>query len=678
MSKTGWMVFLLSCSMGAVASSPLAARQLRADSLYNERNWKDAAREYLTIFEERVKHAGNVVDPAPDQGLSEELGKIAFRAGRAFTNAGELEPAAEWYRKASSLFKQLPLNDNYYVAQGQLGSVLDDLGDYQAAIDIVTPVVAYFKQTKDSTYAAPNMHNLAMLHYHNGAISRSIGLLTEAIAWAGPGNTAQQAMSYNQLGNIWADDLKDERKALAYYRQSLQLKLNKAAPQSIAAAYNNIGLSFKNLGMSDSAFFNYSRALHYARQSAIPRSLADPLLNIANLQKANGNQQAARQAYDELLTLKEYLPADQLLTVLVYQGTVANTEKRFQQALHYLRQAEGLLARAGGLNDKADVKAQLAIAYSGLNDPLRAVEAEREYARWKDSVYSREREQSLAGLMVRYQSAEKDKALLAQQQELQLHRLESQRRILWLIVGVSLVVLLAAFLFFLYKRNEAKARQALQELQLKEQKELNRLQEERLRISRELHDNIGSYLTLMSAHLEQLRDDNCAESVARYEGMQHSLTMSMRELRKTVWLLNKQRVSIDEIAIRLRDFFKPIHQNGMHIRFVTSGDTTITLTEIQTTHLFRIIQEAIINAYKHARCTQVEVKLEVDGERDVLLLVHDNGKGFDANAGSGGNGLRNMQSRMKELGGELILHSVRGNGTRISGKIRTSAYGEGG
>ena len=192
------------------------------------------------------------------------------------------------------------------------------------------------------------------------------------------------------------------------------------------------------------------------------------------------------------------------------------------------------------------------------------------------------------------------------------------------------------------------------ELSLAEQKEVSRLQAERLRISRELHDNIGSYLTLMSASIEQLSIQNGnnskdGENPLKINDLQDTISMSMRELRKTVWLLNKQSVSIDEIALRIRDFFKPLHQNGTYIFVKTEGNTEEKINEIQTTQLFRVIQEAVNNAYKYAKSNKIEIKLAATSDKKLSFSIADNGEGFNLDQSNSGNGLQNIKSRIAEL-----------------------------
>ena len=90
--------------------------------------------------------------------------------------------------------------------------------------------------------------------------------------------------------------------------------------------------------------------------------------------------------------------------------------------------------------------------------------------------------------------------------------------------------------------------------------------------------------------------------------------------------------------------------------------------------LFRILQECLSNAAKHAAPKQVQVKLDYDLDR-VHLIVRDDGKGFDPKQTPRGHyGLLNMRERAMKLGGDLIVDSAPGNGTRVSFSLPTEPY----
>ncbi|QSE97700.1 ATP-binding protein [Fulvivirga lutea] len=636
-------------------------KQALADSLYAQRLYVESAQLYSELFEE--------LNEQPEQ-----LGKIAYSAGNAFARSGDSENALVWYEKASHILKEAEAWDNYFIAQAKIADLHDEKGDYTTAITLGEKVINHFMQQKDSVYAAKTLHNLALYYYHNNNLQKAIDLLSQSVGWIGNKDDFQKAISYNQLGNIWADDLGDERKALHYYLKSLQFKLKGATPQSISASYNNVGISYKNLNQPDSALFYYQKALESAIESNIPRAQFNPLTNLANLYKREGEIEKATKTYEKVLLLKDYMTAVQQVDIHINLGAAYNQWQKYDDALKHLLIAEELGAEVSSPSDHALIQSQKAVAYSNTGNYEKAFAAQIAYTTLKDSIYAREKRQEIGELMIKFETAEKDLLILEQQKAMQQQELELQKRTTLFIAIFTIILIISGVLFYLFKRKEAAAQKAELELRLTEQQELTRIQQERLRISRELHDNIGSYLTLMSASVEQFAIAKEVINDKKITELKGTLAMSMRELRKTVWLLNKQAVSIDEITLRLRDFFKPLHQNGTRISVDSEGNGDYTLTEIQATHLIRIIQEAINNAYKYAACKQIDVKLKTDNSNTFHFSVADNGKGFNAQTVEHGNGLHNMRSRIEELNGDLEIFSEAGKGTEVKGSFKLKEY----
>lgn len=639
----------------------IVEKQKLADEAFAAKNFEKASENYLYVFQNSNEE-------------TEEKGKIANKIAISKNYLGESEEAINWFNVSADILYKLKKLDNYYIAKGRLAGVYDDIGNYAAAIEIGEEIVDYFQKQSDSLYAGKTLHNLALYYYHNGEIDKAIETYSNAINWISDLDDNLKSMSLNMLGNIWAVDLLDEKKALSYYKQSLVLKLKSATPQSISASYNNIGISHKNLGDYDSALYNYKIAYDYALESKIPRGPFSPLVNLANLYKRLGQMDKAITYYNKVLDIEKYLNVREKLDIRLNLGMAYNDGKEFKKALNQLKIAEKFAIENDNLKDHATITAQIGVANNGLKQFEEAYQAQLTYNSLKDSLLAKEKAQEIADQMIKYESAQKDLQLLEQQQAIQQQELKSQRQSIWFIIIVGIVLLVAGILFYLFKRKAAIAKQASLELSLAEQKEVSRLQAERLRISRELHDNIGSYLTLMSASIEKLstqngENSNEGENPLKVHDLQDTISMSMRELRKTVWLLNKQSVSLDEIALRIRDFFKPLHQNGTQITVKTEGNTDEKINEIQTTQLFRVIQEAVNNAYKYANCNEIEIKLIATADKKLNFTIFDDGEGFDMEQSNLGNGLQNIKSRMAELNGEVQVETEKGKGTQIAGSF---------
>ncbi|MFL5352471.1 sensor histidine kinase [Archangium sp.] len=192
--------------------------------------------------------------------------------------------------------------------------------------------------------------------------------------------------------------------------------------------------------------------------------------------------------------------------------------------------------------------------------------------------------------------------------------------------------------------------------------------EERSRLAREIHDGLGASLSSMIIQSEFIlgmaQDDSLR---AELQELKDTAEESIEELRRNLQMMREDF----ELTQGLEDYAKTFQQRTqVDIRFERTG-LPRKLTPDAQLALFRILQECLSNAVKHAAPKQVHVKLDYDVDK-VHLAVNDDGHGFDPRQTPRGHyGLLNMRERAMKLGGTLIVDSAPGNGTRVSFSLPT-------
>lgn len=206
-----------------------------------------------------------------------------------------------------------------------------------------------------------------------------------------------------------------------------------------------------------------------------------------------------------------------------------------------------------------------------------------------------------------------------------------------------------------YSNRKLKKQLATLELQ-------HRLQTERERISRDLHDSVGSQLTyiISSLDLSNRRPDDviAPEEKRRLTSLAEFARQTMGNLREAIWILQKESTNLDDFSNKMQQFVQRQIETQPQLKaeFSFKIDSKKKLEPVQALHLFRIGQEAVNNVVKHAQATLVQVSLEIEGET-LKLTVADNGKGLPENKRAEGYGLKNMQQRAKELNGQWTVKS---------------------
>ncbi len=212
-------------------------------------------------------------------------------------------------------------------------------------------------------------------------------------------------------------------------------------------------------------------------------------------------------------------------------------------------------------------------------------------------------------------------------------------------------------------------------------------EEERKKISRELHDEIAQTLTGINVRLAALK----TETAVNTKDLQKKIASTQRMVERSVNIVHRfarelRPMLLDDLGVipALHSFMKGFtRQTGIHIHFTTFTPGRIErLDTITRTVLYRVTQEALTNVGRHAQASRVDVRLQ-KLPRAIGLTIKDNGKSFHVervlNAKKNKRlGLLGMRERVEMVGGSLRVESVRGKGTTISAKIPlTNGSGQG-
>ena len=198
-------------------------------------------------------------------------------------------------------------------------------------------------------------------------------------------------------------------------------------------------------------------------------------------------------------------------------------------------------------------------------------------------------------------------------------------------------------------------------------------EEERSRIARDLHDDIGQRLALLTIDLEQMKLASQHDGLA-FSNELESLVRTAGEITSDVHNVSRRlhpsQVELLGLAPALNNFCREFaNRNSMRIEF-TSACLTCKVAEEASLCLFRVAQEAIRNVHKHSGCREALVELdELSGW--LRLRISDRGSGFEPASAeaSQGLGLLSMEERLRSMGGELFVHSRPGGGTCIEASI---------
>lgn len=193
---------------------------------------------------------------------------------------------------------------------------------------------------------------------------------------------------------------------------------------------------------------------------------------------------------------------------------------------------------------------------------------------------------------------------------------------------------------------------------------------ERERISREIHDGIGSSFSNSIMLLNMIEKEGADTPVAggRLTRLKQVLAGGLSELRDLVWTIEEKDYRLGDLVSHIQEKVRVMIGDGdVRGNFIVAVENEqLPLSAMIRLNTIRIVQESIANALKHSGADDIVVEIE-NIARDIKVAIRDNGHGFDTGSSmSAGYGLRNIAKRCEEMGGECTVTSEPGRGTVVS------------
>ncbi len=229
-------------------------------------------------------------------------------------------------------------------------------------------------------------------------------------------------------------------------------------------------------------------------------------------------------------------------------------------------------------------------------------------------------------------------------------------RLLLIVVCISIVAIIVRQ--YLHRRYQKK----LAALQLHHE-----IQEERERISRDLHDNLGAYAAAIASNVANIKNWVDVSNPSTLDQLKINSQSIISQLNDTIWALNKEAISLTAISDRFKIFLQKIEPNYPHINISIeekiSNDQE--LSPASALHLFRILQEGVNNALKHSEGNLIKILIESD--KLWTIKISDNGKGIENKIQKTGNsnGLINMKTRAEKSGWAIVWQKNIPCGTNV-------------
>ncbi len=589
-----------------------------ANRYFNMDDWKGYAKTVRVLLEKSEQAKDTLY-----------IAKANSYYGEYYGGIGVSDSAYLYYFKAEKMFIQL--NDNYNLGRTRFSKALLQYGQS----DFLGSEIAVFN-----------------------ALRAIKGIEAKDLEYE----------CFNLLGLIY-NELEEFNKAIEYHNKALKSIDNEVMPvefQSKATSFNNIGLVYINNEKYNIAIDYFEQGLQQKNLLIEKPSVYAMLLgNLAYSRFKNNESKGLPELFYKSLQLIDSLG--------LTSGTVVNKIRLSEyyayqkDTLKALRFSNEALSTARKSNNARNLLAPL--KQLATLEPKKAATYTKEYIRINDSLQKVERNMGNKFTRIEYET---DKI-----KDENSNLTEKNQKLVYIF---SFVTILGLF-FYIIKSQKAKNRELLykQEQQLANEEiynlmisqqntiETNRVQEKK-RVAQELHDGVLGRMFGVRMNLDGLNRFNDEVAIEQRDAYLAELKNIEQDIREISHDLNREKSELINNFVAIVDNLFEEQRKTFSSKLVSNIDANIKWEIIPNAikiNLYRIIQESLQNINKYAKASLIKVELKKQ-EGDILLVISDDGIGFNANLKKKGIGLQNMQSRTKECNGTFSIKSKIGEGATVS------------
>ncbi len=548
-------------------------------------------------------------------------------------------------------------------------------GNYDATIQLSDSLIPLAKKFKSQKPLADILNLKGMSYSAKSQYAQGIETLLEYLAHAKtlvPENKRYIAMANNNIGQGFLNMGRYEQ-AIPYLQASLEDQ-DKIENNFKAHTYWNLGICFMEREKYEKALEIFRLGLQEAEKKNDTYAAAGNQLCIASIYTRQDDFDSGLTAYTKAYTMALEGNLEPYKTIEAINGIIYsnNLLLRPDEAMKFVKIADSITE----VHNLTDLRNREFLYFKSttllqLGRPREADDIHFRYTEAVDSLQSIKNLELIQEKETEFRTKEKE-----QQLQLQEAKLNSQQ--LWIAVLGGGALLFGLIGFLAYRQQQLKIKHQKQEQELKEAlfkvETANKLEEQRVRISKELHDNIGSQLTYLSSAAQNiglgLTKFSTEVTQEKLENLSVFSQEAITDLRDTIWVMNKGTVSWEDLTERIRYLaHKVSNTTGIKVQVTKTGDSNEVLGPDKTINIYRIIQEAVNNAVKHANATQIDIHISANAP--ALVEINDNGTGYDiATVTRGSHGLYNMKSRAQKIDAALDIVSTE-TGTKVLLKLTT-------
>lgn len=592
-----------------------------------------------------------------------EEGIIYQYYGNFYYYSNQLDKANSYYQKAIAVAKSqqnIQLENSTEIRMAFILSENDILKGEQAFIQLLH--IAQKNHLIENQIEAYN--GLGILSENRLMRDKAVGYYLKGLRIAEKhGKKYFIAFLLNNLGLLKYNN-KQYKDAQVDLERGLKLALETEEWRLVGNLQNNLGLVTRELKDYPAAIRHYQATVRMTRKLGFPMGIGAAYINLADSYQSNKQFQEASNCADSAIVLFQQIQQPAYLGMAyLLKGSVAVDLNDGNNAQYYLSKVEQLLNQHFDIeNNIACYKLKSKIAEK-KGDYRNAFLFKSRFYELTDSIDEITNQDKLTDLEVQYGKERLDNQLKKEKAKNELLAKDSElKSAKWRFVFLMAFIVFIVLLGWLYLRylNKMRKQQALFSQRL-----IRNVDDERSRISKDLHDDIGQLLSVVKSKINMYQTGR----MATMDGLESEIGEIIEHTRVISHELHPsslEKIGLERALVSMLE--KTQAATGIFCNLEVPEEVKLWPIQVQT-QLYRIFQECINNTIKHAQAKALKVAITIEGEY-CLASYQDNGVGIAGAAWKNGLGWLTIRERVHQLAGKMDVVSHPNEGMKLRIKFK--------
>lgn len=622
-----------------------------------------------TLFEKGAQ----AINLAKKEKHPELEAEINIFYGNHFYYKTEIHKAKNYFKKALGIATKYKNSKFIQLSKIRLTYLKWDAGETEQAQKDFNEILKEAKENKEYTNQIECYNALALIYSYQNKFKECMSYYLKGLKIAEDNNDSHYTpVLLNNIGLLKLNNQQYDE-ALKDFQRAVKLAESNNDARLTFHLYNNMALIYSEEGKNDEAKNQYENILKYAHKSGNPRELAIAAINLSNLYLKEEDFGSAHKYSDTaLITFKNNQYSYELAKGYLGKAQIFLKQKKYNEALQYTLLAKQQVDSTNDLEDAVGIHITLSNIYEGKGNVKEAYSEYRMYKKLNDSLNDLRNTKAITEIQAKYNDEKKDAAiekernknLELENKNLTLERKgiedseRSERRMLASIISAVTVILIISIYFYASNNRKTRIQQQLFSQQL-----IHDIEEERNRIAKDLHDDIGQSLSAIKSKLNLIHQKEIDTSqLTGIEIEVGKVIEQTRDISRKLYPAYLEKIGLTRSVARLMEGV----QESSDIVCSFEIDEQIDKLHINVlTHIYRIIQECVNNTMKHAEASALKVTV-LKRDDFFQLIYQDNGKGIQKNENKfSGLGFMSLKERARIIKGEMNISDNSGKGFRL-------------